>query len=326
MKHSAAATGRRQARRGRATRRAASLAIAVTLLLGLVLAGCREAPGNFEGKRAYDQIEHLLSFGPRIAGSEAGTKAGDYIIEQLERNGWQVEEQTFVYQGKRLRNIVGKRGEGPLLILGTHYDTRPLADRDESDRSQPVPGADDGGSGTAVLLELARVMGAVPTMNNEVWLVFFDGEDSGDIDGWDWCVGSQYFVNNLSGMIEARPEYVLVVDMVGDDDQTIYYEWSSILWLQERIWTLADDLGYGDHFIAEHRYQIYDDQTPFLNAGLNAALIIDFDYPYWHTGEDTLDKISVDSLQRVGDVLERLLKAGLPAGNSAGGAAPTPGD
>ena len=300
----------------------AAAAVAVALLLGLTLAGCREEPGNFDGTKAYDHVERLLSFGPRIVGSEGNTEAGDYIVEQLERNGWQVEEQEFVYHGERLRNIIGKRGDGPLVILGTHYDTRPLADLDESDRSQPVPGANDGGSGTAVLLELSRVMGVAPTMDNQVWLVFFDGEDRGDIDGWDWCVGSQYFVNNLGDLAGGRPEYTLVVDMIGDADQTIYYEWSSMLWLQERVWALADDLGYGDQFIPEHRYQIYDDHTAFLNAGMNAALIIDFDYPYWHTGEDTLDKISVDSLQRVGNVLEQLLKAGLPDGNTVGGTAP----
>jgi hypothetical protein len=309
----------------RGGRRWRSALAAGLLALVVAVAGCRAAPGSFDGQRAYEHIEKQLSFGPRMAGSEGNQAAGDYIVRELEHNGWQVEEQEFVYQGVRLRNIVAKRGEGPLVILGTHYDTRPLADRDGADRSQPVPGANDGGSGTAVLLELSRVMGAA-TPESEIWLVFFDGEDRGDIDGWDWCVGSQYFVNNLGSLAGRRPEYALVVDMVGDADQAIYYEWSSMLWLQERLWTLADELGYGAHFIAEHRYQIYDDHTAFLQAGMNAALIIDFDYPYWHTVDDTLDKISVDSLQRVGDVLERLLKAGLPAGNSAGGAAPTPGD
>jgi Zn-dependent M28 family amino/carboxypeptidase len=138
----------------------------------------------------------------------------------------------------------------------------------------------------------------------EIMLAFFDAEDRGGLNGWQWCVGSRYLAANL----DVRPQYVLVVDMIGDDDQRIYYEWTSTLWLQEKVWRVAADLGYQQHFIAQHRHSILDDHSSFQQWSIPAALIIDFDYPYWHTRYDTLDKISADSLQRVGDVLETMLE------------------
>jgi Zn-dependent M28 family amino/carboxypeptidase len=101
--------------------------------------------------------------------------------------------------------------------------------------------------------------------------------------------------------------------MIGDRDQRLYYEWSSTVAISERIWQVARDLGYGEYFVAESRHHILDDHTPFLQWGVPAALLIDFDYPYWHTTQDTPDKISADSLQRVGRVLETLLNDESPA-------------
>jgi glutaminyl-peptide cyclotransferase len=275
--------------------------------------GCRTAGNRFDGDRAYAHVERLCDLGPRPVGSEALRKAADYIRGALADNGWEVDTQEFANQGEVLCNVIGRKGSGPLIILGTHYDTRPLADRDPVDRSRPVMGANDGGSGVAVLLELARALDESAIGETEIWLAFFDGEDRGGIDGWPWCVGSRFMAETLAQDLDHRPEYVLIVDMVGDADQRIYYEWSSALWLQERLWRIAADLGYGEHFVAKHRYTIVDDHTPFLEWGMGAALVIDFDYPYWHTCHDTLDKISVDSLQRVGDVVETLLE-GEPLG------------
>lgn len=282
--------------------------ILCVIVLTLLVVGCAAPPRTFDGPRALKDIKTLCSYGERPVGSLALAKAGDYIAQTLKKNGWEVEEQRFAYQGQNLRNIIGKKGAGPLVILGTHYDTRPLADRDPADRSLPVMGANDGGSGTAVLLELARTLGSAATDQAEIWLVFFDGEDRGDIDGWPWCVGSDEFAERLADGAYPIPEYVLVVDMVGDMEQHIYYEWSSTLWLQEKVWGVAADLGYSAHFVPENRYRILDDHTPFLNRGITAAVMIDFDYPHWHTRYDTVDKISVDSLQRVGHVLQTLLE------------------
>jgi len=165
-------------------------------------------------------------------------------------------------------------------------------------------GANDGGSGTGVLLELARVLDPSATSQAEIWLAFFDAEDRGNLNAWPWAVGSRRMANEL----EVRPEYVLIIDMIGDREQDIYYEWSSSLWLQEKLWHIAADLGYGQYFVPKHRHSILDDHTPFLERGIAAAVVIDFDYKYWHTTQDTLDKVSADSLQRVGDVLETLLE------------------
>lgn len=290
-----------------ATGRCVTLALAMLSLLLNVVA-CRSAENRFEGGRALTHVEKQCALGPRPVGSEANRKASDYIGRALERNGWEVEFQEFAYRGEHLRNVIGKKGRGPLIILGTHFDTRPLADRDPADRSRPVLGANDGSSGTAVLLELARVLDRSATGQAEIWLVFFDAEDRGDVAGWPCCVGSRHMADNLGEHPEHRPEYVLVIGMVGDEDQQLYYEWNSALWLQEKLWRIAADLGYEDYFIAKHRYSITDDHTPFLQWGMTAALVTDNDYPYWHTRHDTLDKISADSLQRVGEVMETLLE------------------
>jgi glutaminyl-peptide cyclotransferase len=272
------------------------------IILGVT--ACQPTEKRFSGKNALAHVKAQCDLGPRPVGSVANRKASDYIGRTLQRYGWEVEYQEFAYQGQRVRNVIGKKGKGPLVILGAHFDTRPVADRDPTDRSQPIMGANDGGSGVGVLLELARVLDKQATDQAQIWLAFFDAEDHGEIGGWPWCVGARHMADNLS----TRPEYVIVVDMIGDDDQRIYYEWTGSLWLQERLWGIAAQRGYAEHFIAQHRYSILDDHTPFLQWGLPAAVIIDFDYPYWHTRYDTLDKIRADSLQRVGDVLETLLE------------------
>jgi glutaminyl-peptide cyclotransferase len=286
--------------------------IVVCLLTSLL--GCQKKPdAHFDGKHALTYVKAQCDLGPRPVGSEANRKTSDYIARELERNGWKVEFQEFAFQGYKLRNVIGKKGKGPLIVLGAHFDTRPLADKDPTDRSLPVPGANDGASGVAVLLELARTLDKRATDQAELWLAFFDGEDRGELNGWPWCVGSQQIAKSLT----LRPEYVLVVDMVGDDDQRFYYEWTSTLWLQEKLWRIAAQLGYQQHFVPEHRYSILDDHTSFLQQGMNAAVVIDFDYPYWHTRYDTPDKISVDSLQRIGNVLEKLLEGEPFAGDKS---------
>lgn len=285
-------------------KRLGHLPLFLTLVLVILSIQCSPGDESFDGERALKHVKRLCALGPRPVGSEANLQASRYIAETLEQNGWGVSVQELVYEGETLHNVVGKRGEGPIILLGTHFDTRPLADRDPSDRSQAVMGANDGGSGTAILLELARILDTTATDQVEIWLVFFDGEDRGKIGGWPWSVGARHMARNLT----RKPEYVLIIDMVGDDDQRIYYEWSSALWLQEKIWDIAAELGYEDHFIPQHQHHVIDDHTPFLEAGVPAAILIDLDYPYWHTGHDTVDKINVDSLQRVGDVMETLLE------------------
>jgi len=294
--------------RGRRARLAAiALTLLMTLLIGLTLVGCGTERG-FDGERAYKHVETLCDLGPRPVDSEANREARDYIAKKLDDYGWDVERQEFAHRSKSLANIVARRGEGPIVIIGTHYDTRPLSDRDPVDRSLPVIGANDGASGVAVLLELARVLDLSATDDMAVWLVFFDGKDRAGIDDWRGSVGAYYMADEVKRVPEWRPEMVLIVDMVGDEDQQFYFDWNSSLWLQERIWQVAEELGYGAFFIPSHRHVINDDHLPFLTQGIPAASVVDLDYPYWRTRYDTVDKISADSLQRVGDVLKVFLE------------------
>lgn len=266
--------------------------------------------GAFNGEAAYKHLEAQVAFGPRPTGSEANRQTADYIITQLEQFGWQVETQDFTYRETPARNIIARAGSGPVVIIGAHYDTRRQADQDPNPdlRTQPVLGANDGASGVAVLLELARVLDR-KRLEQEVWLTFFDAEDNGRLDGWDFVAGSTHMANTLT----IRPEMVIIVDMIGDADQQIYRERTSTPALTTRIWNIAADLGYEDAFIPLEKYSITDDHTPFLRLGIPAVDLIDFDYPYWHTTQDTLDKTSPESLTRVGRVLQALLKE--PAGD-----------
>ena len=177
-------------------------------------------------------------------------------------------------RGVQARNIIARKGAGPLIILGAHYDTRPLADLDPdpAKRHLPVPGANDGASGVAILLELARVL---DNPAREVWLVFFDAEDKGFIEGWPFMAGSRHMAMTLT----TKPEAVVIVDMVGDSEQQIYFERNSNSELREEIWSVAADLGYQETFIAKPKYAIFDDHIPFIEQGIPAVDIIDFDYP-----------------------------------------------
>jgi Zn-dependent M28 family amino/carboxypeptidase len=224
----------------------------------------------------------------------------EWLVASLKEFDWQVEVQELEYAGQKIRNVVAKQGsQGDWLILGAHYDTRIYADRDPDPNKQkdPVMGANDGASGVAVLLELARVL--PDELDKQIWLVFFDAEDNGHIPGWDWILGSRAFVENL----DSQPQAAIIVDMVGDADLELYYEQNSDEELSNQLWQQAKDLGYGEFFIPEVKYAMLDDHTPFLQAGIPAIDIIDFDYPYWHTTSDTLDKVSAASLDAVGDTL-----------------------
>lgn len=261
---------------------------------------------NFDGKQAYRDVLAQMEFGPRITGTEGNRKCGDYIAEQLRQSGWSVEFQNFTYRGTQARNVIGRAnlGKGPTIILGAHYDTRRWADQDPAHPRDPVPGADDGASGVAVLLQLARVIN-LGKVHHEIWLAFFDAEDNGGIEGWDWIVGSTYMASNLS----VQPQAMILLDMIGDTDQKIYFDGNSDPALSQKVWTIAVQLGYGDHFIPQVKYTMIDDHIPFAQHGIPSIDIIDFDYPYWHTVADTADKVSPDSLERVGRTLQMFLES-----------------
>ena len=300
----------------------------VMALIALLLTGCRTpqhigaslpsptptpvpVPQYFDGERAYEWVLKQCALGYRITGSEANRQAGDLILAELQAQGWTTTEQTFTYRDTPVRNLLAWRGDGAQAVMvGAHYDTRRSADME--DPSVPVLGANDGASGVAVLLELARVLDwRAP--NTRVYLAFFDAEDNGRLDGWDWIVGSTYMAAYWGEAGEPPLQAMVLVDMVGDADQQLYYEGHSDQALRETLWALAAELGYGDRFIPQERYTILDDHVPFLKRGIPAVDIIDFDYPYWHTTQDTPDKVSAASLEAVGRTLQVWLEGHNPA-------------
>lgn len=255
---------------------------------------------EFDGQRAYQDIATQLSFGPRIPGSDGHKAVIEWITQELKENNWEVTRQSLEIEGHTVHNLIAHHGETePAIILGAHYDTRLWADEDPdpAQHGQPVPGANDGASGVAVLLELARA--TPPETQTNTWLVFFDAEDQGRIAGWNWILGSTAFVENL----ESTPEAVVIVDMIADKDLNIYREKNSNKFLTDQIWNQAAELGYADVFINEEKYSILDDHTPFLRANIPAVDLIDFDYPAWHTINDDIEQVSAESLQAVGDTL-----------------------
>ncbi len=269
----------------------------------------------FSGTMAYEHVLSQMRFGPRVPGSESITRAADYISDRLKASGMLVTVQDFQYQnlllGKELpgRNIVGTFGKGEkAVVIGAHYDSRPLADGpNSSNKTKPVPGANDGASGVAIQLELARILASL-SPNRRIVLVFFDAEDSGSSTSLNgWIIGSTQFVESLSTQERRMIDFAVVVDMVGDADLNIYREGNSEKSVVDRIWREAARLGYRQ-FINASRYTILDDHLPFLSAGIPAADIIDFDYPYWHTPNDTEDKVSPQSLEAVGRTLESMLR------------------
>lgn len=256
-------------------------------------------PGQFNREKAYEDVKYQVTLGPRTLGSAAHQETRSWIMSELKTNGWEVESPNQSWGNVPIQNVIGKRGNGSQwVILGAHYDSRFLADRDPNPslQSQAVPGANDGASGVAVLLELARCL--PKDMSKTVWLVFFDAEDNGNLPGYDWILGSRAFVETLTRI----PNQVIVIDMIGDKNLDIYEEKNSDNGITESIWNTAAHLGYPE-FIPTAKYRILDDHVPFLEKKIPAIDIIDFDYPYWHTTQDTLDKISAKSLQIVGETL-----------------------
>ncbi len=268
----------------------------------------------FDGERAWQDVDYQVALGARTPGSPAHAQTTGWIEERLRGLNWEVEVQELQVHvdgnQRTVRNVIAKTGAGrPWLVLGAHYDTRLVADRDPDfgKRSTPVPGGNDGASGVAVLLELGRIlpnyvhypMPGSELRAQQIWLVFFDAEDNGKLAGWDWILGSQAFVDNLA----EKPDAAVIVDMIGDAQLDIYMEKNSDPQLRQEIWDTAAALGYDSWFIPEEKHRILDDHVPFIEAGIPAVDLIDMNYAYWHTTQDTADKVSPESLQIVGDTL-----------------------
>jgi Zn-dependent M28 family amino/carboxypeptidase len=272
------------------------------LLFAILLLTCC-APAttalSFDGERAYRNVVTQLDFGARIPGSEGHAKLRAWLIEQIEAQGWDAYVQESEIKNLTIYNILATRkSEEPDVLFMAHYDTREFADHDPDPalRDQPVPGASDGASGVAVLLELMRV---IPADSIPVGFLFVDAEDQGGIRDQHWIVGSTLFAESLT----FTPQAVILLDMIGDADLNLYIERNSDPVLAQEIWDTARRLDHDSVFIAQPKYSMIDDHIPFIERGIPAVDIIDFDYPYWHTTQDTADKLSVKSLQTVGETL-----------------------
>ncbi len=293
-----------------------------SLLLLLVLA-CgnthRGRPREFDGSRAFGYVQRQMSFGPRIPGTVAHDSTGAWILAELRARADSVTVQEFTHtttrgQALRLRNYLARfRPElAERVLFLAHWDTRPRADQSANLGQQrlPVPGANDGASGVAVLLGVADALKAKPPAVG-VDLLFVDGEDYGDFanDSSDVLIGSRWFAAHQPAGYP--PLYAVLFDMVGDKDLRIGYEANSVSFAPEvvdRVWRTAADLGYGGVFIPQVEANLIDDHVALQHAGLHAIDVVDFTYPYWHTTEDTIDKVSAASLQIVGDVAVALVR------------------
>jgi glutaminyl-peptide cyclotransferase len=307
----------------------------LVILLLCVLAGCKgdqkqgaaaeRSPTTpppstgFSGQAAYDYAKAQFDFGPRVPGSAAAKKAGDWIISQMRTRADTVIVQSFTYTtatGKKLplRNILARfRPELANRVLYlTHWDSRPIAESaaTEAERKMPTPGANDGASGVGMFIALGDVLKKTKP-NVGVDLLFTDGEDYGDFGPpeVDVLIGAKYFANHLPSA-GYKPMYGVLWDMIGDKDLRIPYEMNSFQQVPEvvsRVWQTAADLGYGNVFVQESGGLITDDHIPLLNAGLRIIDVIDLTYPPHHTPQDTMDKISPQSLGIVGDVATALV-------------------
>ncbi len=300
---------------------------ALALLVLLVLGGCdrfRGARTAFSGENALGYARDQLAFGARVPGTPAHTRAGDWIVARMRERADTVIEQRWTHvtasgDSLPLRNILARfrPGAPDRVLYLTHWDTRPVADeeRDPAKRQMPIPGANDGASGVALFVALANVLKKTPPTVG-VDLLFVDGEDYGEFDpsgknyGTDVLLGSIYFAQHLPSD-HYRPLYGVLFDMIGDADLGIYQEWNSLQRAPEvvaKVWDQARALGYTPSpFIPQTGQVVTDDHVPLLNAGLHVIDVIDINYPYHHTLEDTIDKISAKSLQQVGDVATALV-------------------
>jgi glutaminyl-peptide cyclotransferase len=259
-----------------------------------------EKTGGFDGRKAFAHVARLTQMGARQSGTPGIVPAQQYILSELKSYGCTVETDDFHADtpagSLAMKNFVVKiPGEQPDVVLfAGHYDTK---------RLENFVGADDGGSSTAVMLELARVL-CGKRGRDSVWIAFFDGEEA-IRPVWkdpDNCYGSRQMAARLavSGELK-RVKALLLADIVGYKGLRIRRESASTEWLTDLVWSVADRLGYSNIFVEEET-SVGDDHVSFLRRGVAAADVIDLEIPYWHTPQDTLDKISARSLAVVGHV------------------------
>jgi hypothetical protein len=290
----------------------------------------------FNADSAYRLVKNQVDLGPRVPGSEPHSKCAEFIENKLkEYNADSVIVQrssTVNFKGHNIPiiNIMGQYNVDATkrVLLLAHWDTRPWADNDpdEANREKPVPGANDGGSGVAVLLEMARLLGEKrPDVG--VDLLFVDAEDSGNSSSWDnnedtWCLGTQYWANNMPYTDENRPKYGILLDMVGGQDAVFYREYISEKMaprLNDKIWQMAALSGYENRFVSKVRGGVTDDHIFINKAGIPCIDVIECGNeetgtfnPTWHTINDDLRHIDRTTLKAVGQTMVNTVYAERP--------------
>lgn len=288
----------------------------------------KEAPA-FNADSAYYYVEKQVSFGPRVPNSEAHKKASAWFKSKFEAFGAKVTMQEFedyVYSGTKVElvNVIASYNldKPKRILLAAHWDTRPFADHNDGDKYAAIDGANDGGSGVGVLLEVARVINANPNLNVGVDIILFDGEDWGEHteegpkatpagkESW-WCLGSQYWAQNKHKS-NYSAYYGILLDMVGAQGATFYYDGVSqqnASKVMEKVWDRAHYLGHNQYFIKELGFGGLTDDHVFINKLARIPMIDIIDYregnfmPAWHTENDNMDIMDPEVLKVVGEVV-----------------------
>ncbi|WP_026236504.1 M28 family peptidase [Pontibacter roseus] len=291
-----------------------------------------QAP-EFNADSAYHFVERQVAFGPRVPNTAEHYKTGEWLIETLRSYGAEVQVQSFqarAFDGKmlNLRNIIAtiNPGAAKRVMLAAHWDTRPFADKDDENQNKPIDGANDGGSGVGVLLEIARTIQAAEHKPGiGVDIILFDGEDYGQPDESDfpfqddtWCLGSQYWSKNKH-VANYKPQYGILLDMVGAENAKFAREGTSMQYAKnivDKVWRAGNRIGYSDYFVYTNAPGITDDHY-YVNtvAGIRMIDIIEYnmanpdDYfgPYHHRHTDTMDIISKNTLKAVGQTVLHVL-------------------
>jgi Zn-dependent M28 family amino/carboxypeptidase len=295
----------------------------------LVLVACESQESEppverpaFDGAAAVSYARAQMDFGPRVPGSEAHRLAGDWIVDQMKQRADTVIVQTWNHTTASgttlpLRNVFA-RFNAPAtqrILYVTHWDSRPVAEKSNSpeERASPTPGANDGAAGVGLFVAIGDALRSTPLSGDVgVDLLFVDGEDYGDFGPplVDVLLGSTYFAAQMPA--DYTPLFGVVWDMIADKDLRIPYEEISLNRapeVVELVWRTAQDLGYASTFVRQSQGSITDDHVPLLDKGLRVIDVIDIDYRWHHTTEDTMDKISAPSLQIVGEVAMALLRS-----------------
>lgn len=268
---------------------------------------------SFDAERAFADLERQVAFGHRVPGTEAHALTRDWLAASLREltPNVGISEFTGVFAGSEavMYNIVAsfQPEKTERILLCAHWDSRPFADKDPdpANHTSPVPGANDGASGVAVLLEIARAITAVPPQMG-VDIALFDGEDGGAYgDDSTWLLGSRHFAASMPASY--RPSYAVLLDMIGDRDLELSRDVNS-MYAAPAVWKRAMTAAAACSIdVSTREIGVTDDHIPLIERGIPAIDLIDFDYPYWHTIADTPDKCSAGSLGKIGRLVLMML-------------------